>query len=51
MAHEIQKTSQEVFRIEKVLRKIMVRRRFLLHERDILIGFHSWIPMKNIETL
>lgn len=48
---ELQKTSQEVFRIEKILRRNNKNKMVLVKWKGYPDSFNSWIPMKNIEKL
>ena len=48
---ELQKASQEVFRIEKVLRRNNKNKMVLVKWKGYPDSFNSWIPMRNIEKL
>ena len=48
---ELQKTSQKVFRIEKILRKNKKNKMVYVKWKGYPDTFNSWIPMKNVEKL
>ena len=46
---ELQKTTQEIFRIEKVIRR--ERKRALVKWRGYPARFNSWVPMSELNKL
>ena len=48
---ELQKTTQEIFRIEKVIRRDNKRKRALVKRRGYPDKFSSWVPMSELNKL
>ena len=48
---ELQKTTQEIFRIEKVIRRDKKRKRALVKWRGYPGKFDSWVPMSELNKL
>ena len=48
---ELQKTTQEIFRIEKVIRRDNKRQRALVKWRGYPGKFDSWVPMSELKKL
>ena len=48
---EIQRTSQEVFRIEKVIRRDYKKKKALVKWSGYPKKFNSWVPLSNLKKL
>jgi len=50
-AHELLKAKQDIFRIEKIIRKDHKRKQALVKLKGYSDDFNSWVPLKDLKNI